>query len=477
MNILDFIFNHYEVKKYNTNYTENINRRVTNGSHCINPNLVNYDGLTILHLLLYNYKDSYDPYIKKIIPKTNLNSQDNLGNTILHLFVEYNLWEKFTELIIQKPLRIYIKNNQEKTVLDTVPVSSVNKFVDMIIQSYSFYLKNKNANWLLDWQNECMRNITDESCYKYIKESIISNKLSVPLQKNKQNITIEINKTIHFSTFAGSQLDIMSGFKYLIKKYKNVTTIFNPDMNYNPELEKYNEMVGINMSTSQHLIHFEILWIFQRLFFPPNFVQGLKSIITSNKYEYIILPIGIILANGTHSNALVYNIKNHSIERFEPHGSDYPYQFNYNPELFDELLKSKMNNILNDIYQKNIDISYLKPSMYLPKIGFQTFENMEAHINKNIGDPNGFCTLWCIWYLEYRLKYADMFPSKIIKKIIKEVRSNNLSFRNIIRNYSVKITDLRDTYLGKINRNINDYLNNRLTENERKQLVQYILEK
>ena len=36
---------------------------------------------------------------------------------------------------------------------------------------------------------------------------------------------------------------------------------------------------------------------------------------------------------------------------------------------------------------------------------------------------------------------------------------NNISIRQLIRNYSKNITDIRDSYLNKHNININDWLN------------------
>lgn len=489
INIIDFIFSKFRIKKYSVTYTENttdINSKSDFDKNYIDPALVNLNGLTILHLFLYDYKESYVSYVKKIIPEISLDIQDNLGNTPLHLFVDYDLWEIFSDILITKPLNIYVKNNAGKSVLDIVKVNSVNKFIDSIMKSYAFYLTHKRAEFMFEWQNKCaitMANLSAEAksesaiCFKHIKTSIVTDRVSVPQQKNKQSITIEKNKIVQFTTFGGYQLDIISGFKYLVNKHANIQvgTIFYPSPHHDPELERYNEMIGIEIETSQHLFHFEILWIFQQLFMPPHLEQNLKSIIQSNKYSYIILPIGIILSNGTHSNAIIYTISTNTIERFEPHGSGYPYQFNYNPNLLDNQLKSKINNMINNIYSSHINLTYLRPADYLPKIGFQLFENMETHLNKNIGDPNGFCTLWCIWYLDFRLTYINMNPAKLIKKMFKEIRHNNLSFRNIIRNYSLNITDLRDSYLNKINKNINDYLNNRISSEEKEKLITYII--
>lgn len=478
--LLDLIISSYPIRsKTTTVYVEDINNKNGANSDHIDPNIVNIEGLTIVHLLLYDYKESYDNYLFKLLPHTNLNYQDNLGNTVLHIIAENNLWEKFENILDIKKLNIYIKNNKGKTVIDMVQLREREKFLNTIVKSYYNYLKKHNKGWLLNWQNKCsgteLSDIVEEECFKHIRDALVKEKMSIPIKKGKKNITIEEGEIVQFSTFTGSLLDMITGFKYLTKKYANVTSLFHSHQENNPDLEKYYQSLGIRENPNQHIIHFEIRWIYQRLFMPPNFEAIMASIIGNGKYKYIVVPIGIILSNGNHSNGLFYDIENDIMERFEPHGSDYPSQFNYNPELLDEVLYKKMSNVLSNIHHRTIKIKYYQPKNYLPKIGFQTFENTEINVNKNIGDPNGFCTLWTIWYLDYRLKYAEYKPQTISKNLIIEIRKNNYSFRTIIRNYSKIITDLRDKYLSTINRNINDYLNNRLNQSELKKLLIEIL--
>jgi hypothetical protein len=465
--IIDYIINKYQIQRKKTkNYVEDINNKEDINAGYINPNIINIDGLTSCHIMLYNYKTDYDVYLFKLIPHVNLNYQDNLGNTILHILTENNLWEKYINIINVKKMNIYIKNNKGKTIFDMVQLKDKDKFINLITYSFYNHLKKFHNQWLLEWQNKCsnekLDKIDEDKCINQIKDSIIYQKISMPTKKGKKIISIDQGNIIHFSTFTGSLLDTICGFKYLIKKYPDVSTLFHSQQKFTSELEKYNQSLGIIENQNQHLIHFEIRWIYQRIFLPPGFEIILENIIKSGNCKYIIIPIGIILSSGNHSNALFYNIETHELERFEPHGSDYPSQFNYNPDLLDEILYKRLTHILSIIYDKPILIKYYQPKNYLPKIGFQTFENSEININKNIGDPNGFCTLWCIWYLDYRLKYINDKPDHIVKKLITEIRINNLSFRTIIRNYSKNITDLRDKYLSHLNKNINDYLNNKI---------------
>ena len=59
---------------------------------------------------------------------------------------------------------------------------------------------------------------------------------------------------------------------------------------------------------------------------------------------------------------------------------------------------------------------------------------------KKIGDPGGFCALWSIWYTDMRLTYPDYDRKILADKLLKDIRSEGLSFKNLIRNYSLNIT-------------------------------------
>lgn len=479
--LLDYIINSYEIKTKSIDiYDENINSKQDTSNKYIDPNTVNIEGLTITHLMLYNYRENYDAYLNKVIPHTNLNYQDNMGNTPLHIISEKNLWNKFEPLLNLKKLNIYIRNNRGHSVIDMVHLQERENFINTIVKSYYNYLQKHESEWLLNWQNQCSKKgnateISEQKCFKYIRDAILKEKMSVPIKKQKINITITPQETVQFSTFTGSILDLLVGYKYLTKKYPDATSIYHSNITHTADLNKYNQSLGIEENPNQHIIQFEIRWIYQKIFFPPNFDNIFTTIINARKYKYIIIPISIVLSNGHHSNSLFFDIDNKTLERFEPHGSAYPLNFNYNPDLLDEIIYKKINNLASMIDDKNTKIKYYAPKNYLPKIGFQTLESTEITINKNIGDPNGFCTLWTIWFLDYRLHYNNQNARTIAKNLINNIKINNYSFRNIIRNYSKQITDLRDEYLASTGKNINDYLNNRFTQDDLKKLLIEIL--
>ena len=148
------------------------------------------------------------------------------------------------------------------------------------------------------------------------------------------------------------------------------------------------------------------------------------------------------------------------IERFEPHGSDPPVDLNYDANLLDTILIDKFNS--NEFNHK-IHFKYFRPKDYLPKIGFQIKEINELQ-NDYIGDPNGFCALWCIWWADLRLSNPTISRQNLVKLLFKELIHGKYLFKKIIRDYSFYVTESRDKMLSKANININEWVNDNTTD-------------
>jgi ankyrin repeat protein len=481
----------YSIKaKSQQQYHENIVSDATDSNNHINPNIINLGGDTLLHLLLYSIDAGQESIplnqIEKILPHSNLNIQDNNGTTVLHLLTDLSLWKNFIPILEHKKLNIYIENNDRVKPIDTVPSIDREEFVDLVAKSYLYYLKTNHKTWLLSWQNDCGASVhdgvNDKSCLELIRSQIQNDKLSVPLKKVSIDVDVEYFETLEFTTFTGSILDVTIGLIYLNKKYSFSTGIYNTkpvgDINTNTNaisLKKYYQSLGISVYDYNYLFDVEILWIYQKIFFPELFDIVFTSVLKSNRKQVILIPIGIELSNGSHANYLIYWIQTFTLERFEPHGTHYPFQFNYNPALLDDLLKKKFATLIQSVYGHDPGFKYFKPIDYLPKIGFQMLDSNEIVNHRNLGDPRGFCALWTIWYTDYRLKYADLEPKKLVNKLIKIIKQNNYSFRKLIRNYSGQITNLRDEYLGKVGININEFLNDNVPFEKYVQLRNLIL--
>ena len=93
---------------------------------------------------------------------------------------------------------------------------------------------------------------------------------------------------------------------------------------------------------------------------------------------------------------------------------------------------------------------------------------------KKIGDPGGFCALWSLYYADMRINYKDIPREKIIQYIINTVKEQNLSYKNIIRNYAFGIIKIRDNILNKAGLDINDWINDNINKEQYDSVIKEI---
>lgn len=418
--------------------------------HVQKYDVVNNQGNTPLHFLLKTNK-----YInQQLVKKTNLNIQDNDGNTIIHLLVLNNKWQDYIDILTKKKLNINLKNADSKTALDLV--DNRGEFIAMVTLSYYNLLQHKNNIWIEKWENQCnalkepVPKSKDE-CLRIIKQNL--NIRSVPFNKDKYCVNVSKPDKIEISSFTGISLDVVCGCLLL-----NTPTLLTRDFVHNQEISDYYTSLGFIKSVRTEFLNFEIMWIYNKLFFPTH-MNATVSKFQASKKRFLIMPLGIELSHGAHANVLIYDKEKNTIERFEPNGSDPPYQFYYRPLEMDKEIEK---------YFKGI--TYIKPSDYLPKIGFQGLE--EHDTEKRIGDPGGFCVAWCMWYSSQKTQHPDIEPRKLVKKLIHDIRIKNIKFKTLIRSFAQEITQIRQDILQNID--INDWINNTVTDNDIKNVISSI---
>jgi len=415
-------------------------------------NLTNINGYTILHLLL---EKNIQINLKKYIDNTNLNIQNSEGNTIWHLFNKR--WLNYIPELELKKNNVFIKNRKNEIVFNRYKDSD--KFIDMLIKSYYNYLKVKKREWKSEWENICRNNdlvkkidfkddTPEKNCYEKIKKQIITSNSSVPYKKTSYCIVFDNNSITDFVTYTGTSLDILTGLIYL-KEFENTYTTLTKKFIVNEELSEYYKVLGIIKEIKGEYMNFEITWLYQKIFYPTNFTSIIDNFKESKK-RFLVIPLGIHQDNGAHANILLYDSVLNEIERFEPAGGENPIQFNYNQDLLDYYLE--------EYFQKQFqNCKYFKPRSYELTIGFQTMEIID--INKKIGDPGGFCGAWSLWWVYMRIKNESINRKKLFIQLVKNIRRNNLSFKNVIRSFSKVIIDIRDNLLRKVSLDINKWLN------------------
>ena len=505
--LLSVILDEYEICKLLLEYNPEINYQDSNGDSLlhyainkqskkfidlfikienINYNLININGNIPLHLFFEkNYKlDDLDKFFfREILLKSKLNIQNNVGKTILYYMVENDIWEDYIDILINRNNNIFIQDINNITSFDIINnkfKSKIDKFLDLIAESYinmSIIDSNKyyiNDDYLKKYilNNQSEKNKLE--CISYLRKQIINNKLTY---QNKQIYCIEDNNIINISstTYLGISLDIVCGLLYLQQKFKNVCTTLTSNLIDNQKLYDYYISNGIKKGLYGDFLNVEIIWSFQKLFYPTILQNLLEKFINDINLKYFVIPIGIELSNGAHSNILIYNKTMNSIERFEPYGKDWPPGYNYNPVKLDHNLENLFRNLLVNI-NNEINFKYYSPSIYEQRIGLQTLDINDHEISKNIGDPGGFCAAWSLWYVEMRIINENISIYELIPKLIHNIRTKRIYFRTIIRSYTKNITEIRDNLLKRINLDINKWFNNNYTKEEWDQLVDIIIE-
>ena len=165
---------------------------------------------------------------------------------------------------------------------------------------------------------------------------------------------------------------------------------------------------------------------------------------------------------GLHANIIIYDFNNLTIERFDPYGDTVSFYKN-------------LDDILEEELTWNTGFKYLKPSDYMPVTGFQTISDELNPYKQKPGDFGGYCLAWCTWYLEHRIKNINIKPKELIKKLIKKLSNENISFMENIRNYANKLNDARKIHLLKAGIDNNSISNDTLPQQSENKINQYIL--
>lgn len=514
-----FINNIVNIPKLNVEILNNIINMNELFKHInFNINLYNIEGNTPVHMFFKNINyfsnNKLNILINWISEKAEMNIQNFSGESVFYLIIKYNYWKKIYNILITKKIDIFIIDTDGNTIFDYIENKDLNDFIKMITLSYLYQLSNISGTykWLEYWDNRCKKivkyselneteleliknigikkipdnnNVCYEIIYNKIEKSIqtfIENKnifeyTSYPVS-NKFKKLISQYPSVVISTFSGSTIDVLVGLIYLTTKFNKIkqnylTTSIKIIENKDDIIvcKYYN-----NNSTNKicEIKDFEILWINKNIYFPSNKNINFYTILQyiyknkSNGYKWFIIPIGIEIGNYSHANYLIIDIEFMQIERFEPHGSNSPVGLNYEPSHLDMA-------IMNHIAESGLEFEYLKPSDYLPNIGFQIKE-INEHKSEYIGDPNGFCSLWCIWWADLRLSNPDISRHKLVKYVNRELINGKYSYRKLIRDYSYYIIEIRDKLFIKSNTNINEWINDLIPEKNIELLTSIIKE-
>ena len=467
INIQDFYGNsvlHYAVSEKNDEMIDLIFK--------YNPtfDLTNIDGNTSLHIYLEN-NNMNKSILKIFIKNTNLNIQNNKGITCLKQLLDLDLFLDYQDLLETKELNFFIDDIEHYLTNHDILNTVINSYYNNIInkEELSEEWEKWCSNSLIDKLKTLNMNKSDpiDICKEKIRKVIKEEKRTLPKLKDL-NLVLDNGIFVNYCFYTGIPLDILFGLLYLYKTFnKNkFSLILDYPLTINNKLEEHYKKIGLDYPFKLEFSNCEILWSYQKIFYPTYFEYEFDKKMKDKSINYITIPIGIELTIGSHANILFIDKINKTIERFEPNGANYPIGLNYNPSFLDEILENKFTDY---------NLKFIKPQDFLPNIGFQILENLEESKCKKLGDPNGFCGVWCTWWVFHRLKNPLIPNNELANLLIQTIKMKNLSFRNLIRNFSYYIVELRDVNLKKYNIDINDWMVNNVSLETINQLEKNIL--
>lgn len=397
--------------------------------HNIDCNILDKNLNLPINIAIYNKLDFN--IIKKIILKTNnLNYQNIDGNTPLFYILKYYDWKTITNILENKELDIFVKNNKNEKLINLI--NEKNKFYELVVKSYLNYAKNnKNvkSKIIKDCYNE--KNLT-KNCIKKIRYLIEKNKKST--FTNNEKINFINNKISYINNFNPHLFYSYLFYINLLKKYDNLSIpqlnkLKNfkelKNLNNNNIINRINYLITLYNDFAYKLKYMEIIYFDKKLFW---YSGELKKAILLNykKKRFMLISLVLILNNTNHQNFIIYDNKKNTFERFDPHG----YINNEHSEKLDKFLK----NFFVKIIKKSI---YISPKVYMNRIGFQNTSENESEFNElKLGDPGGFCLAWCFWYLEMKLINPDVNNISLINKSFKLIINSKKSFTEYIRDYA-----------------------------------------
>jgi len=292
------------------------------------------------------------------------------------------------------------------------------------------FLDKKNDcckhNELYDSKNEkCIKN-TSKRALSLKKSKSINHYIPTPLIY-KQDIK-----------YKGSPYYSLLFMIYLKKKFPQfnilipdkISTLLNRDISH--------EDISLRWNQNKKIITY-----------PPLFWDYLKLYYNQNK-RFIVFPFGFSCDSGGHANYMIYDNLYKSLERFEPYGTAFT-------KCIFKNVDKKIKKLFTEKMGPNFFITYKNPLSIDKYKGFQTAQANEEKNKYNIIKKNGyknnftngfdgFCTVWCIWYIDLRLSNPDINRKKLIYDSIFKLDVEGKTFTNFIYDYAQYLLNIIKDY-------------------------------
>ena len=155
--------------------------------------------------------------------------------------------------------------------------------------------------------------------------------------------------------------------------------------------------------------------------------KKIKECLKGDK-RFVVVMLNTYTSGPPHANVLIYDRKNKSLERFDPHG--------YNKASLPAYQSQVMDKDITNYFESITTIKeYIGPIDFCPKwkpwkmsgVAYQKIQGLEKY-----NEFKGSCATWVLWYIDLRLMNPDSSRESIIKKSLKEINETSDSFTSFI---------------------------------------------
>ena len=404
----------------------------------------------------FNYSIEYFKKRTKLKDITIINLTNKKGNNLLQVYPQhYKFIFYFFSYSIHKKILVNNQNNKGETVLHNIINNSIPQLdpennKDDCIEFYNNLLTNGFNISLKDKFNRSVLDICD---MKPLWKDII-------LTRNNLNLLFlnEINN-IKSKDWQGTYLQTLTTLIYFLEKYKKLSCTLVP--------KKFvSELIGITWSCdyTKGTHSFKIF---------DGFSEVYKDCLNSSS-RFILIPLTLkhqkdencknLTDSTDHSNMIIIDKKNKTVERYEPHGKIINKKEWFDSETLDNKLKRlfisnndniKFWNDSNNDELKNIfkisnkyKFTYKIPEDICPLYGLQIYESEGFDPNNEV-KKEGFCTAWSLYYTNIRLENPDIKPSQLLEYAKSSL--SNYKFNIFINKYSFFLKSKLIEYSKSIN--------------------------
>lgn len=172
----------------------------------------------------------------------------------------------------------------------------------------------------------------------------------------------------------------------------------------------------------------------------PWFLDNIKECLDT-KSRFVVGILGMKVKRGYHANALIFDIKNRIVSRFEPNGGQAIGYYNHKAvnHTLDTFFKSKatIDKIGEWKYESPSDFCPVGPQVKAAK------HQYEKKVGKVYGkqvviEAGGFCAVWSLMFIHYKLLNPDRNDQEIITWLL-ELSAEKLS--NMVREYAAFVVN------------------------------------